>query len=116
MFIYRPGYTKWYTLLNVPIKHSNLSQITKKQTRVIENKDGDTISEDTEIEKRWTEYCNNLYNYPINPDKNTLINREVEVSDNLLILKSEVENAIKNLKKSKATGVDNIPGELFIND
>ena len=31
------------------------------------------------------------------------------------MLKSEVENAIQNLKKVKATRVDNILGELFIN-
>ena len=37
------------------------------------------------------------------------------LSDNLPILESEMENAIKHLKKGKATGVDNIPGELFIN-
>ena len=44
--------------------------------------------------KRWTEYCNELYNHPINPDQNSLINREVNVYDNLPILKSEVENTI----------------------
>ena len=82
---------------------------------MIENKDGYTISEDTEIVKIWTEYCNELYNYPINPDVNTLINREVELNDNLPILKSEVENYIKYIKKGRATGVDNIPGKLFIN-
>ena len=31
--------------------------------------------------KRWTEYYNELYNHPINPDQYTLINREVEVND-----------------------------------
>ena len=53
--------------------------------------------------KKWTEYCNELYNHPINLDQNTLINREVVVHDNLLILKSEVVNYINNLKKGKAT-------------
>ena len=69
----------------------------KKKTRVIENKDRDIISEDNEIVKRWTEYCNELYNHTINPVKNTLINREVVVYNNLPILKSEVENVIKNI-------------------
>ena len=50
-----------------------------------------------------------LYNHPINPDQITLINREVEVYDNLPIFKSKVEHSIKNLKKGKATGVYNIP-------
>ena len=61
------------------------------------------LSQMIDISKRWTEYCNKLYNYPINPDQNTLINRELEVNDNLPILKSEVENDIQNLKKGKAT-------------
>ena len=88
-----------------------VEEVTKKKTRVIENNDGDIISEDNEMVKRWTEYCNKLYNHLINSDKH----REVIVYDNLPILKSEVENAIKNLKKGKSTGVDTIPGELFIN-
>ena len=69
---------------------------------------------DTEMVKRMTEYCNELYNQLINPDQNTLINREVQVYANLTILKSEVENDFKNLKLT--TGVNNIPGELFINN
>ena len=48
--------------------------------------------------KKWTEYCNELYNHQINPDQNTFINSEVVLYDNLTILKSEVENVIKNLK------------------
>ena len=51
-----------------------INSSTKKQTRVLENKYGDTISEDTEIAKIWKEYFNELYNYPINSDPNTLIN------------------------------------------
>ena len=43
---------------------------TKKKTRVIKHKDGTTISENTEMIKRWTEgyIPNELYNHPINPD------------------------------------------------
>ena len=63
-----------------------------------ENEDGDTISNYIEIAKIWGDYCNELYNYPINPYPNTIINREVLVNDNLPILKSGVENYITNLK------------------
>ena len=84
---------------NVPIKQISHKFEHEEETRVLENKNGDTISEDTEIEKRWTEYINELYNYPINPDPNTLI------LEKLSIFKSEVENTIQNLKKSKATRV-----------
>ena len=74
MFIYRPEYTKWYTLQTcLSNTQSSYNSSTKKPTRVIKNKDGDTISEDTEIAKRWTEYCNELYNYTINLDPYTLM-------------------------------------------
>ena len=36
---------------------------TKKKTRVIENKEGDIISEDNEMVKWWTKYCSELYNH-----------------------------------------------------
>ena len=32
---------------------------------VIENKDGELLTEKEEVLKRWTEYCKELYNYPI---------------------------------------------------
>ena len=64
--------------------------------------------------ERLTEYCKELYNYPINPDiyllqTNTLANKEVTL---LPILKSEVEYAIKKLKNGKSPGIDNVSSEL----
>ena len=38
----------------------------------VEGRNGNTLTEDSEIVKRWTAYCKELYNYLINPDKNIL--------------------------------------------
>ena len=62
MFIYRRGYTKWYTF-----------QTCLSNTQSSNKLNYDTISEDTEMVKIWTEYCSELYNHPINPDQNILI-------------------------------------------
>ena len=50
------------------------------------------LSEGSSILNRWTEYCRNLYNYPIKPDVNILNHTEILSKDsdlNLTILKSE---------------------------
>ena len=61
---------------------------------------------------RWTEYCKELYNQPLkgNPKVLEITNNYEELS--LPIMKSEIEKAVKSLKKRKSTGNDNIPGEL----
>ena len=49
--------------------------MTKKKsitTDTILNKNGKVLSEDTYIIKRWTEYCQELYNYVSKGDTNVL--------------------------------------------
>ena len=71
------------------------------------------MKDDTEIINRWSEYCKDLYNYQITPDRNLLNNRKSYSEIIPPIIKSEVEQAIRSIQKGKAAGVDNIPGELF---
>ena len=94
---------------------TNSNREKKKKQNVIENKKSKLLTEELEVRKRWTEYCKDLYNYPIKPDTNRLVSRDADSGENLPILRSEVENALKCLKKGKAPGIDNIPGELLIN-
>ena len=70
--------------------------------------------EKTKILERWTEYCTELYNYELKGDASVLLTptSQNDDSDNF-ILKSEIEEAVKMLKKGKSPGVDNIPGELI---
>ena len=67
----------------------------------MEIKNGNILTEDSEIVKRWKEYCKELYKYPINPYENILNDdRGSCIEDNLPILKSEVEQAIRSIKKN----------------
>ena len=62
--------------------------------------------------RRWTEYCSELYDYRATGDPEVLNVPAATNSDNYPILRTEVEAAMKALKKGKSAGVDNIPGEL----
>ena len=94
--------------------YSIIKALTKKKSETINtisNKDGKVLSEDTHIIKRWTEYCQELYNYESRGDKNVLqtIDEQHEEERDDSILRDEVVNAIYSLKHGKAAGVDNIP-------
>ena len=93
-----------------------LTKTTPRSTSIIEDRNGVPLADDTLKLNRWTEYCKELYNYPINPDPNVLAhngNHNTDTYYELLILESEVVNAIKKLKEGKSPGIDNIPNELI---
>ena len=95
-----------------------LTNPIKRKTMIIEdeNQNNKRIADNESLLKTWTEYCNNLYNYPIKPNINKLTNRNqnnTDIEETLPILKSEVENAIYMLKNDKTPGNNNISAELI---
>ena len=77
--------------------------IQQNRTSTIEDKNGNNLTELQEVIGRWTEYCSELYNHNAAGDPNGL---DVPPNDNLdqgddSILRAEVEEAIKALKKGK---------------
>ena len=62
---------------------------------------------------RWTEYCKDVYNYPIKTDRAKVETDNIREDDEqpLPILKSEVIHTIKSLKNGKSPGIDNVPSE-----
>jgi len=87
-------------------------------TSTIEAKDGKLLTKANEVAERWAEYCNELYNHNINPDVSILSTMEFpessEESSHDCILREEVAQAIKSLKRGKSPGEDGVPGELLI--
>ena len=71
-----------------------------------------SVSQKKDILNRWTEYCSELYNYNTRGDPEFATAHESNDTESKGILRSEVEEAVKMLKKGKSAGVDNIPGEL----
>ena len=100
--------------------YSTIKKITKVEqprTSVIEDKEGNVLTESSAVLNRWTEYCKELYNHKLNVNKDDLKKTEKRLSnsENTQILREEVEEAVKKMKNGKSPGVDNIPGELIKN-
>ena len=93
-----------------------LTKTAHRQSSIIEDKQGKPFSEEQALVNRWTEYCQELYNHPINADINVLQLNSMDQDDDLPILKYEVINTIKSLKIGKSHGNDNIPSELLGGD
>ena len=91
----------------------SLTRTPSRSTSIIEDKNGQPLAEENSILKRWTEYCQELYNYPIKSDHSIIISQNTDNVDELPILKSKVEDSIQKLKEGKSLGIDNIPGELL---
>ena len=93
----------------------DLTNTKQSKISTIEDKNGKTLTDLQEILNRWTEYCSELYNHKAGGDPSVLNVQENPPEDlsEDSVLKSEVEEAIKALKKGKSPGVDNIPAELM---
>ena len=89
-----------------------LSSAKQNRSSIIQDKEGNRLTEGEDIMKRWTQYCSELYNVRTDGDPSVLQTPQNTDTDNFPILREEVEAAVKALKKGKSAGVDNIPGEL----
>ena len=69
----------------------------------------DDLTEAKEIKKRWQEYTEELYKSLNDPDNNSGIINHLELD----ILDCEVKWALGSITKSKASGDDGIPAQLF---
>ena len=92
--------------------HSKINDIANKksssQSGCIKSKDGNILMNKTDILKRWTEYIEDLF-YDVRKDQQE-INKPMEGPP---ISETEVENAIREMKKGKAVGPDLIPVEAY---
>lgn len=86
-----------------------------ESTKSIMSKEGVLLKEAEEVNERWKEYIEELYNKEDKPselelENETDVNRDERGPS---ILRSEVLQAIKDLKTGKAEGEDEIPAELI---
>ena len=69
----------------------------------------DDLTEAKEIKKRWQEYTEELYKSLNDPDNSSGIITHLELD----ILDCKVKWALGSITKSKASGDDGIPAQLF---
>ena len=100
---------------NQTLKYQKIAEVTKKRTwknnRAIKKKDGTVVMELEEVKKRWEEHIQDLFKDEGRPRtlELNLDNNEEGPS----ILKVEIENAIKGMKRGKAAGEDGITIEMI---
>ena len=86
----------------------------RPQNATINNENGETLTETEEILKRWHEYGQNLFKHE---ERNETTQNDQEYwqyeDPEPKPLLSEVTAAIRQLKKGKSPGLDNIPSELL---
>lgn len=93
-----------------------LTTTRQPKNNAIEDASGNLVVAPEAISQRWTDYCKELYNFPIQPDRTFIEGASVpnrESSIDSPFLEAEVVQAIKQLKNGKAPGIDNIPAELI---
>ena len=102
------------------VRNNTLKALTKSQqhkSAVIEDSSRNILTEITALLNQWTEYCSDLYNYELHPDTSLLESNQTptQEAESLPVLREEAEEAVRDPKAGKSTGVDNIPSDLFKN-
>jgi hypothetical protein len=98
----------------------NMKEPDWKGNRVIQNTGTEESKGNIRVNKRqvlkiWENYITELYDQPNRPE-NLEVETEGEVDADekgLYILQSEVEKAIKMMRDKKATGDDDVPGDVL---
>ena len=100
---------------NTAAAYQTVRELTKKKgarTTVIEDKNGSLLTEQKAVLNRWSEYCEELYNYQLTADQDLLdklrsaTNTDGEGDPPILL--SEVEEAINSLREGKSPGIDSV--------
>ncbi|KAL8611307.1 hypothetical protein ACOMHN_013738 [Nucella lapillus] len=101
---------------NIKVAFKTLKTLSKSQkakSSVIEDKNGFLLTEETKVLRKWTEYCQELYNYELKPDtsfmKNTS-NTNTEAGDSP-ILQEEVEKARTQDNEYVRQRIDTLTGK-----
>jgi hypothetical protein len=92
--------------------HKQVLQLSNKRKSMpgggcLKNKKGNIIMDNDEIIHRWTEYVEELF------QDNRKHKPHIENQEGPEIIKSEVERAIKMMKRNKSSGPDNIQIEMI---
>jgi hypothetical protein len=102
--------TRRYDLMYIKTKELCWKETKGIQTIGIEDSQGDRIVDQSQVLKIWGNYIAELYDRP-NPPETLGITPEEEVDTDergSYILQSEVEKAVKEMRKRKATGNEDV--------
>ena len=106
--------------VTVILTYTNSERVcTWKETQGIQNigievSQGNRIVDQKQVLKIWENYFTELYDQPNRPETLEVEPEEVDIDEKgPYILQSEVEKAIKEMRNRKATGDDDVPGDVL---
>jgi hypothetical protein len=103
--------------------YQEVRQLTRTEKKLgtkniaINNKDGELKTELSDVKERWREYVEDLYDKTGKPvegdfelEEENMVESDQKGPD---IMKEEIYEAIKCMKKGKAAGIDDVPAEFL---
>ena len=109
-----------FVSVTVILTYTNSERVcTWKETQGIQNigievSQGNRIVDQKQVLKIWENYFTELYDRPNRPETLEVEPEEVDIDEKgPYILQSEVEKAIKEMRNRKATGDDDVPGDVL---
>ncbi|PNF27481.1 hypothetical protein B7P43_G08244, partial [Cryptotermes secundus] len=107
--------TSRYDLMYMKTKELGWKENHGIQNVGIEDSQGNRIVDQRQVLKIWENYISELYDRPNRPETLEVEPEEEVDTDEKgpYILQSEVEKAIKEMRKGKATGDDDVPGDVL---
>uniref|UniRef100_A0A8D8Y198 Craniofacial development protein 2 n=1 Tax=Cacopsylla melanoneura TaxID=428564 RepID=A0A8D8Y198_9HEMI len=106
---------------NIDKVYGKVKSLQGKQStksNIVKSKNGEILFKPEKVSERWKEYIEELYEGEEIMNEEKYIENECEVDEDMIgppIDRSEFDNALKALSDKKATGIDEIPGELLKN-
>ena len=104
------------------VVYAKVKKLTRKsgkaaRSTTIKDRDGKLLTEPDKIRERWKEYIEILYDKEGKPEAEEMtVERETSVHEDNKgpeLLTSEIVEAIRDMKRNKAVGVDDIPAEFL---
>ena len=104
-----------YDLMYMKTKELGWKETQGIQNIGIEDSQGHRIVEQSQVLKNWGNYITELHDRPNRPETlEVQPGEEVDADEKgPYILQSEVEKAIKEMRNKKATGDDDVPGDVL---
>jgi hypothetical protein len=103
-----------YDLMYMKTKEVDRKETQGIQNVGIEHSQGNRIIDQNQVMKMWENYTTALYDHPNRPESLEIELEEVNIDEKgPYILQSEVEKAIKEMRNGKATGDDDVPGDVL---
>ena len=84
----------------------DLTIVKQGKATTVQDHLGKYLTDERQIQNRWTEYCSELYNYEANGDPSVLNCPQTDTEDEHPILREEVEVTVPSSKKGKSARVE----------